>query len=106
MSNTSCCDSAKGTTFFCFLLGGAIGGAIGMLYAPDSGEETRRRLKYYSEEAADKVVEQMQITREDVSVVFDKVRGQYESQKDRMTSAFDAGRLAFDEERDLLEDKY
>ena len=36
--------SNSGNTFLALLAGAAIGAGIGLLYAPDSGEETRRRL--------------------------------------------------------------
>lgn len=36
--------SNSGTTFLALLAGAAIGAGLGLLYAPDSGEETRRRL--------------------------------------------------------------
>lgn len=36
--------SNSGTTFLALLTGAAIGAGLGLLYAPDSGEETRRRL--------------------------------------------------------------
>lgn len=37
--------SNKNTGFYAFLWGGLIGAAIGLLYAPKSGEETRQYLK-------------------------------------------------------------
>lgn len=44
------------TGFFAFLLGGTIGATIGLLYAPKSGEETRKLLKGESEEMINKAV--------------------------------------------------
>lgn len=34
----------KGSTFLALLTGAAIGAGVGMLYAPDRGEDTRRRI--------------------------------------------------------------
>lgn len=34
----------SGSTFLALITGAAIGAGLGMLYAPDSGEETRRKL--------------------------------------------------------------
>jgi gas vesicle protein len=43
-----------GNGFLAFLIGGTIGAAIGLLYAPRSGEETRQLLKDESNEMVDK----------------------------------------------------
>lgn len=44
------------TGFYAFLWGGMIGAVIGLLYAPQSGEETRQRIKDESEEMMNKAV--------------------------------------------------
>ena len=91
----SCDNHDSGmSTVMAFLLGGAVGGVLGLLYAPSSGEETRRRIKFYAEEAADKVVERMQQVREDADELCAKVRDEFSEQKERLTSALDAGRRA------------
>jgi len=46
----------KGSNFGAFLLGGLIGGAIGLLYAPRSGQETRRILAGEGQEMMDRAV--------------------------------------------------
>ena len=42
-------------TVFAFLTGAAIGAGLALLYAPQSGEETRKKLKELSEKVADDV---------------------------------------------------
>ena len=37
-------------------IGGVLSGAVALLYAPQSGEKTRRQLQYKGEKAVDKVV--------------------------------------------------
>lgn len=86
-----------------FLLGGAIGGILGVLYAPGPGEETRRKIKFYADEAADKAVEKMQKVRVEAEEALSRVKTEVNAQKDRITSAFDAGRSAFKEEKDQLD---
>ena len=100
------CEQHDGgmSTLLAFLLGGAVGGVLGLLYAPSSGEETRRRLKFYAEEAVDKVVETMQKARDEADRLCEKVRGEIAEQKDRLSSALDAGRQAFKDERESLEE--
>ena len=100
------CDRNEGgmSTLLAFLLGGAVGGVLGLMYAPSSGEETRRRIKFYAEEAADKVVEKVQKARDEADVLCGKVREEIAEQKEKLMSALDAGRQAFREEQESLED--
>jgi gas vesicle protein len=48
--------SNKGNGFGAFLIGGLIGGAIGLLYAPRSGRETRQILAGEGQDMVDKAV--------------------------------------------------
>jgi gas vesicle protein len=48
--------SNKGNGFGAFLMGGLIGGAIGLLYAPRSGQETRRILVGEGQDVVDVAV--------------------------------------------------
>lgn len=86
-----------------FLLGGAVGGVLGVLYAPSSGEETRRRIKFYAEEAADKAVEKMQSAREETISAIEKVKSEFNEQKSKVVTAIDAGKRAFRDEKNALE---
>lgn len=43
----------KGDSLFAFIAGAATGLTLGLLFAPDKGEETRRRLRETAGEAAD-----------------------------------------------------
>ena len=45
--------SNSGTTFLALLTGAALGAGLGLLYAPDSGDETRRRLSDNARRAQD-----------------------------------------------------
>lgn len=101
-----CCERNDGgvSTLLAFLLGGAVGGVLGFLYAPSSGEETRRRLKFYAEEAADKVVEKMQQARGEADSLRVKVREEISARKEKLMSAIEAGRQAFRDEQESLED--
>lgn len=95
------CGSSTLTTF---LFGGAVGAILGLLYAPGSGEETRRRIKFYTEEASDKAVEKMQRAREETLGAIEKVKGSVLETKEKFTTAVDAGKSAYQEEREELEE--
>lgn len=51
-----------GTTFLALITGAAIGAGLGLLYAPDSGEETRRRLGDNARKAQDNLNKKYQET--------------------------------------------
>jgi gas vesicle protein len=76
-------------TLCAFILGGLIGAAIGVLYAPKSGKETRHDLKRFSEDVSDKVKD----FGEDLT---DKGRKVYEEGKDKISEVFEAGKKAFE----------
>jgi gas vesicle protein len=58
MSDSEYHQSSKtGSTFTAFLIGGLIGGAIALLYAPRSGQETREILLDEGQARADQVME-------------------------------------------------
>jgi gas vesicle protein len=77
-------------TLCAFILGGLIGAAFGVLYAPKSGKETRRDIKRFSKDVADKV--------KDLGENFSEKRQRvYEEGKDKINEVFEAGKKAFGE---------
>ena len=81
MANT---DNSSGAVLLAFVLGAAAGAAIALLYAPASGEETRRRLAAKAREGRDKVEALAREGREFV---------------DRHRDAFEQGREAHEQTR-------
>ncbi|HBW48096.1 TPA: hypothetical protein DEF17_09260 [bacterium] len=88
-------ESSGSNALLSFLLGMGIGGVLGILYAPSSGEEMRRRLKYYAEETADKVVKKTQDIREEADATVKKVSNEFKAGKEKIKAALDAGKNAF-----------
>lgn len=97
------CGGRTSSVLLSFLLGGVVGGILGVLYAPGPGEETRRKIKFYADEAADKAVEKMQKVRVDAEEALGRVKTEVAAQKEKLTSALDAGRNAFRAEQEELE---
>lgn len=88
------CD--KKDTLLAFVLGGVIGAALGILYAPKSGRETRYNIKRIGEEFADTVYDLGDDVKETSRKVYEEGREKVLSGKDKITEAFEAGKKAFD----------
>jgi len=81
--------------FSYFLLGLGIGVAVGILFAPKSGEETREFLKDRAEEGKDYIKRKSGEIRETASGAIDKSRQSLERQKDQLRAAVEAGKQAY-----------
>ena len=49
------CENTGSKMFFSFLTGAAIGAGLALLFAPQSGEETRKQIKDFSEKLGGEV---------------------------------------------------
>ena len=77
-----------GSVMVAFVLGAIAGAAVALLWAPSTGEETRRRLGERAREGKDKAAEAARQGREFLR-----------SQRDNLSTAFERGREAFDQAR-------
>lgn len=80
-----------------FLAGLGIGAAVGILYAPKTGEETRQKIREAAEQSRDVVKERAQQAKDQAGTWADKGRDYLNSQKDQIRSAYEAGRQAYRE---------
>ena len=53
-------DNTGGKMFFSFLSGAVIGAGLALLFAPQSGKETRRQIKDFSEKIGSEVKENVE----------------------------------------------
>ncbi len=80
-----------GAVFLSFLLGGVVGAGLAMLLTPQSGRETRQKIREFADDVKDRV-----------STTMDKGREYYDERKSVITSAIDAGREAYEKEKERL----
>ncbi len=81
-------NGSAGTVLMAFVLGAAAGAAIALLYAPATGEETRRVLK-----------DKARAGREKAGAVARDGREFLARQRENLGAAVERGREAFDEAR-------
>jgi gas vesicle protein len=80
-----------------FLAGLGIGAIVGILYAPQSGDETREILMVKAEEGRDFVRKRAREAREQAEQWAAHGKEVYNSQKEQIRSAVEAGRQAYRE---------
>ena len=80
-----------------FLAGLGIGAAVAILYAPQSGNETREILMAKAEEGRDFVRKRARDAREQAGNLAQRGKEAINAQKDQIRSAVEAGRQAYRE---------
>jgi gas vesicle protein len=80
-----------------FFLGLGLGVAVGVLFAPKSGEETRDFLRSKAEEGTDYVKRRADDLRESAADAIDRSKEGIRRHKENLSAAVDAGRQAYRE---------
>ncbi len=80
-----------------FFLGLGVGLAVGLLFAPKSGEETRALIKGRAEEGRDFVKRKSTELRETATDFIERGKEAVARQREQVTAAVDAGRQAYRE---------
>jgi gas vesicle protein len=83
-----------------FLLGGIIGAGVALLYAPDSGYETRRRLREGYDDAEDWAKDKLDDAKERLGDGSDKVKDLLGDKKEDIKAAIEAGKEAYHKGKD------
>ncbi len=81
----------------CFFLGLGIGVVIGLLFAPQSGAETREQLLSKADEGKDYLRKRTEELRESAGGLVDRGRDVLEKQKENLSAAVEAGKQAYRE---------
>lgn len=82
---------STGSVFLSFLLGGIVGAGLAMLLAPQSGRETRQKMREFAEDVKDRVASTVE-----------KGKDLFEQKKSAITTAVEAGKEAYEKERERL----
>lgn len=85
-----------------FFLGLGIGVGIGLLFAPQSGEETREFIKGKADEGKDYLKRQSEDLRAKADDLTDKGRDVLNRQRDNLADALAAGKQAYHEKVDSM----
>lgn len=91
-----------GSVLLSFLLGGVVGAGLALLTAPQSGRETRQKIRELADDVREKAAGYADQTKETVSSYVDKGKGYYEEKKSLVKSAIDAGKEAYEKEKERL----
>jgi len=94
-------EGCSGNGILWFLAGLGVGAAVGVLYAPKAGSETRDSILAAAEESRDVVQERARKYKEQAQEWADRGKDVIAQQKDNLRSAFEAGRQAY---RDASQD--
>ena len=92
--------SSTGDRALYFILGGFIGAAVALLFAPRSGEETRKLIATRARESADLMANRTRNVAEKTSSYVDRGKEILQQQRDQLSAAIEAGKQAYNEERD------
>jgi gas vesicle protein len=85
-----------------FILGGALGASLAMLFAPESGRRTRERLRDLAADVRDKTIDLSEDFRDKAEDVVERSREVLEEKKSILSAAVQAGREAMQRERERL----
>ncbi len=88
-------DDGRGLSYF--FLGLGVGVAVGMLFAPQSGEETRGLIKNKAQEGGDYLKRRGNELADSAADLVDKGKTIVTKQKEQLSAAIDAGKQAYRE---------
>jgi gas vesicle protein len=93
---------SSGSVLMSFLLGGIVGAGLALLLAPQSGEETRKKIKEFADDVKDKTTGLVDQTKHKVTDFVDEGKEMYEEKKSIFKAAVDAGKDAYEKEKERL----
>ncbi|HIJ60167.1 MAG TPA: YtxH domain-containing protein [Nitrospirae bacterium] len=89
---------SAGAILLSFVLGGIVGAGVAMLLAPQSGIETRKKIRDFVDDVSEKATDYASHTREKVMSTVEKGKDFIDEKKAALATAFEAGKEAFERE--------
>ena len=86
-------DDSKGLSYF--FLGLGIGVAVGVMFAPQSGEETRGLLRSKAQEGGDYIRRRSEEVREQATDMVERGKTVVSKQREQLNAAMEAGKQAY-----------
>ena len=83
-----------------FLLGGALGASLALLFAPEGGPQTRTRLRGLATDLKERSTNLAGDLRDRVEDVLEEGKEIFDEKKTILTAAYQAGKEAMEKERD------
>jgi gas vesicle protein len=71
------CENNGSKMFFSFLTGAVVGAGLALLFAPQSGEETRKQIKDFSEKLGSEVKDGVEKVSEKAKIFMDDAKGTF-----------------------------
>ena len=88
-------ENHSGSKVVYFLTGVGIGALIGILFAPQSGRETREFITSRADDGKEFLVKKSRELREQATDYVERGKGVLTQQRDHLAAAFDAGKQAY-----------
>ncbi len=85
-----------------FIIGGALGASLALLFAPEGGRQTRTRLKDLATDVKDRSTDLVEDVKDCVEDALGVSREIFDEKKTILTAAYQAGKEAMDRERSKL----
>lgn len=97
-------ENEEGTSrAFYFILGGLLGAAAAILFAPGSGRETRQRIRDFADDVRSRAGEYAEDVKGTVSCQIQKGKEMLSERKSMIKSAVEAGKEAYVREKERIE---
>jgi gas vesicle protein len=93
-------NCAAGSVLFSFFLGGIFGAALTLLMSPMSGPEARRRIHELGDDLKDKAEDMVHEAKDKASAAVEVGKELLEGKKGIISSAIEAGRDAYEKEKE------